>query len=259
MYEAIGRGLTLWLRNIPLLSALMLTVWLPGNAAITYMALQSDPDSVTPADFWVPTGIDTIFGPLCVGAVIYALDRRWQNRQVGYIESMRVGFRCWGRLFITTLIADLLVGLSCLLLVVPGIILALKYALIGMAVVLEGRSGDSARSRSTHLMRGRMWGVFGIVVVAYGLLLGIVGGLYIALTVAYESTTMTDLQYSIGEIAIDSLLDILSVPILAILFCIYAEASGREKELEAIIEEIVDDGTRVPFDNSNPYHPPSTQ
>ena len=81
MYEAIGRGLTLWARNIPLLSAITLTVWLPGNIAINYVASQSDSDTVTPADFWLPTGIETIFGPLCVGAVIYALDRRWQARR----------------------------------------------------------------------------------------------------------------------------------------------------------------------------------
>ncbi|MCB9941759.1 MAG: hypothetical protein H6823_26275 [Planctomycetaceae bacterium] len=259
MYEAIGRGLTLWARNIPLLSAITLTVWLPGNIAINYVASQSDSDTVTPADFWLPTGIETIFGPLCVGAVIYALDRRWQARRVGYVESMRAGFRCWGRLFITTLLADFLVGLSCLLLVVPGIILALRYSLIGMAVVLEGRSGDSARSRSTSLMRGRMWGVFGIVVVSYGFLLGLVGALYLALAFVYESTPMTDFQYSIGETVVDSLLDVLSVPVLAMLFCIFVQASGRETELEVVIEQIAEETPHAPFDNSNPYHPPSSQ
>ncbi|MEO8496501.1 MAG: hypothetical protein ABI614_15640 [Planctomycetota bacterium] len=114
MYEAIGRGLTLWLRNIPLLSALILTVWLPCNIATNYMASQSEAESLAWSDFWLPMWIDSIFGPLCIGAVIYALDRRWQGRQVGYFESLRVGFRCWGRLFVTAFIADLLVGLSSL-------------------------------------------------------------------------------------------------------------------------------------------------
>jgi len=260
MFAAIGTGLTLWVRNIPLLSALVLTVWLPGNVVLNWIAWQSQTESLTWSDFWLPMGIDSIFGPISVVALVYALDRRWQARQVGYFESMRVGLRFWVQLFTTSLVADTLIGLGCLLFIIPGIILALRYALIGMAVVFEERSGDSARLRSTDLMQGRMWAVLCIVSVSGGLLIALAVGLYVPLDLAYESTTMTDPQYYVLATGIDCLIDILSVPILAMLFCIYVQASGRVR-LQDIQNDPIDLTSThlpLPLDDGNPYSPPRT-
>lgn len=259
MLEAIGTGLMLWLRNIPLFNSLVLTVWLPGNIAINYVAAKFPIETITWYDFWLPIGIELIFGPLCLGAVIYALDRRWQDRQVGYVESMRVGIRNWIRMFIATLVANILIGIGCILFLIPGIILALRFSLLGMTVILEGRSGEAARSRSSDLMRGRMWAVLGIVVVSYSLILATVGALYVPLDIVYESTTMTDFQYYAVATGLDSALDLLDVPVLAILFCVYARASGRQRDQETPDKEIESIAAPVPFlDDGNPYLPPRT-
>ena len=258
MFEAIGRAMMLWLRNIPLLSALVLTVWLPGNIALNYAAARSSTELNATADFWLPSLIECIFGPISLGAVIFALDRRWQERQVGYFESMRAGFRSWGRLFLTMLVADLLIGLSCLLLILPGIILALRYALLGVVVVLEGRQGESARRRSTELMEGRMWGVFGIILALYVAIFFIVGGLYVPLDLVYETTSMTDIQYYGIAACLDCLMNVLEMSTLAVLFCVYAEASGRQPEPEVLDDMPYDYATPLPKDDGNPYLPPKT-
>ncbi|MBP86960.1 MAG: hypothetical protein CMJ64_09615 [Planctomycetaceae bacterium] len=106
MLEAIANGFMLWLRNLPLLSALVLTVWLPSNILLNYAISQADADSPA-TEYWIPIGLEALFGPLCLGAIVYALDQRRQNRPAGYFQSLRAGFRFWGKLFFTRLIADI--------------------------------------------------------------------------------------------------------------------------------------------------------
>lgn len=260
MFEAIGTGLTLWVRNIPLLSAIVLTIWLPANAVSSWLASQSQSELAVWPEFWLAMGIGTIFSPICTGAVIYALDRRWQAKPVGYVESMCVGIRCWWRFFTTSLVADILIGLSFFLFIIPAILLALRYSLIGMTVVLEERSGVSARLRSADLMRGKLWAVLLIVVVSYMLFVAVAGAFSFPLEWVRASTTMTDLQYYAASTVIDCVTDILSVSVSAVLFCIYVQSSGREK-LPDFPDEPIDVTSRLlplPEDDGNPYSPPRT-
>ncbi|HUG66626.1 MAG TPA: hypothetical protein VMM76_02665, partial [Pirellulaceae bacterium] len=72
-------------------------------------------------------------------------------------------------------------------------------------------------------------------------------------------TTMTEFQYYAVATGIDSTLDVLSVPVLAILFCVYVHASGRQREQETPDKEIESSAAPVPFlDDGNPYLPPRT-
>ncbi len=256
MLEASGRGLLLWLRNIPLLSALVLTVWLPGNIALNYFEYSNPSDDIQASDFWIPSLIDSIFGPLSLGAVIYALDQRWQGNRVGYFEALRVGFKYWVPLLFTKFIAELLVGIGFLLFVIPGIILALKYSFLGMVVILEGRTGSIARSRSADLMRGRMWAVLALVSVVYIAFFTVFGVLYLPLDLVYEATAMTEFQYYCVAICIDCFTDVLELSVVGLLFGCYVHATGRRKQ-PAMLDDIEPDvSSKSRPDDGNPYRPP---
>jgi hypothetical protein len=71
---------------------------------------------------------------------------------------------------------------------------------------------------------------------------------------------MTAWQYNVVVTGIDCLIDVFSVPILAMLFCFYVQASGRVK-LQDIQSDLIDvASTHLPFplDDGNPYSPPRT-
>ncbi len=53
-----------------------------------------------------------------------------------------------------------------LLLIIPGIYLAIRWYFVTQAVVVEGARGTKALSRSGDLVRGNWWRVLGIVLVA---------------------------------------------------------------------------------------------
>jgi hypothetical protein len=74
-----------------------------------------------------------------------------------------------------------LVGL--VLLIVPGLFLLTRWALIAPVVVLEKRSAGEAFSRSWELVKGHSWSVFGVIVVT-GLGAAIISGIIQALLAA---------------------------------------------------------------------------
>lgn len=78
------------------------------------------------------------------------------------------------------IVAGLLAGLGILvgliLLIVPGLYLLTRWALIVPVVVLEKRSAGESFGRSHELVRGHGWTIFGLIVVV-ALLSAIVGGI----------------------------------------------------------------------------------
>ena len=77
-----------------------------------------------------------------------------------YWQALGQGIRHWGRLFTTRFFAGVIVLFGMAALIVPGIILAVRYFLIDYVVVLEGVGGEAALRRSAELTKGRRWPIF---------------------------------------------------------------------------------------------------
>ena len=75
-------------------------------------------------------------------------------------------------LIVAGVIAGVCVGLGLFLLLVPGLYLLTRWSLLVPVIVLEERRAGEAFSRSSELVRGHGWEVFGIVIAT--LLLGLV-------------------------------------------------------------------------------------
>jgi hypothetical protein len=72
-----------------------------------------------------------------------------------------------------SILAGLGIALGFVLLIVPGLILLTLWSLIVPVIVLEGTPAMQAFGRSRDLVRGHAMGVFGVIVLAFLLLLGV--------------------------------------------------------------------------------------
>ena len=152
----------IWLcsSNFLLIASIILTVWLPGNVLGEYLVWYVPSDDEFTRSFRVTALIEAVFGPIYCGALVYALAHLKEGRRPGYFEAISVGLRTWGRLFSARFFAGLFIALGFVFLVVPGIVLMVRYAFIDAVVVLEGVGGDRARRRSVELTRGLRWQIF---------------------------------------------------------------------------------------------------
>jgi uncharacterized membrane protein len=100
---------------------------------------------------------------VATGATVFIVSESYLGRPISAREALDRATPYIGRILVCSLLMALVVGLGFLLLLIPGIMLAVGLALAIPAVVLEPRSSASAAlSRSWELTRGARWRIFGL-------------------------------------------------------------------------------------------------
>ncbi len=167
-----------------------------------------------------------IGGILLNPAIVLATDDYYQGNNTG-LDSLvkRAARKLPGVIGLA-----ILVGLSCMigfiLLIVPGIILLVKFSLALPIYVLEDVSVFTAISHSFKMTKGNAWNIFGIVLVI-SIVVSLVGWIASILSVLPVMLTSSIVLYYIG-LMIGTLIQMLAgcmVVVVAYLF--YAKISGR--------------------------------
>lgn len=99
------------------------------------------------------------------GLVIKVTVARFNNKITSIGEAFEAGFKVFFPLLGVAIVVGLGVMLGFILLIVPGIILAVIWSVATGAVVVEGRGVGDALQRSRDLTRGYRWQIFGLVVI----------------------------------------------------------------------------------------------
>jgi len=92
-------------------------------------------------------------------------------------ESLRWGFRRLGSVLLIAILAALAIFVGLLLLIIPGLIVAVMLAVAIPALVFEDRRGGEALRRSWELVKGSFWHVLGTIIVT-ALITGVVAGIF---------------------------------------------------------------------------------
>jgi hypothetical protein len=110
-------------------------------------------------------------------ATVVAVSQVHLDRSASVTDSFsRVKEQIWGVVGLSLLIG-LLVGLACIALIVPGVLLGIQWSLAVPAKVLENRDATDAMSRSSELSKGSrgrifvIWLLFIVLGIGVGLLL----------------------------------------------------------------------------------------
>ena len=138
----------------PALVALTALVWFPLNLGIEFRAAQLDPDDWR-ASIQLANGPNLFASPLILGAALEACRLRQAGEEIRFLALTSAAMRHWRSLFVVELVAGFLIMLGFAALVVPGIVLALRYSLAAVVCVREGAGQAAARARSAELARGR--------------------------------------------------------------------------------------------------------
>ena len=175
--RTLNRAFTLLGRNpVSLLVTALLLVGAP--LALLGWAQTSLPDNPVfgagagwAAFLFIPVTVVT--GALLQSSVIYGAVNDWNGQKADLGATLSAAFARLLPLIGVSILAGLATGLAALLLVVPGIMVAVAYEVATPVVVMErGRGVFGSLSRSADLTRGDRWPIFGILALLF--ILGLV-------------------------------------------------------------------------------------
>jgi hypothetical protein len=221
-------ALRLFFGDLPTIGAIVLTVWLPGNILIESV-LQGSPKGDDFSSSWRINSLgEMVLGPPVAGAILAVLAARMDGRRIGFRAALRVGIGSWGPLFGARFVAGFLTLLGLILLIVPGVVLAVRYALIDPVVVLEGEGVHACRVRSAQLVKGRGWQIVLVWLITTLLFVGWI------ITAGVLAESLSPLASFWGCVATDCVGDLANVLIIVWMFLYYWEAirSGSKKSFE---------------------------
>ena len=221
--------------QFPLFAALVLTIWIPGHLLIHFAMAENPNNADTLAALRLNNLVELVFGPIYAGGILTALAGRMTGSRVTYVEALQAGLHHWGRLFLARLVTGLIVALGLFALIIPGIILAVRFALLDEAVVLEGLGSAGSRRRSTVLTAGRRPLIFLACLVSIAMIFG----LSILFATALEAAGW--LSNPVVNAGFDCIVDVFAVFFTCLIFLFYWEA--RQEETQVALSK------PLPFDN----------
>jgi hypothetical protein len=217
MINKFSEAIAILWRNLGLFTAIVLTVWLPGNILVNFVAynyVEVSDLGIMKLTMW----IEGIFGPIYIGALVYALYQIKMGKTVTYKKAMSIGFKKWGSLFAARFVASLIMGLGLIAFIIPGIILAVRYSLIDAAVVIEDKGASESRVRSIDLTAGRRWQIF------WAAILFFIPFMIVSFTIYMPLGFFESLNIMPVEVMLDCILDVAFAVIQIVVFLFYWES-----------------------------------
>lgn len=183
----------------------------------------------------VVTGIAGLLATvLATGACFKGVSDTYLGGRAEWRESLRFAFRRLGPLVWVTILGGILLIPAFLALIVPGVWLGVAFLLAVPIVLAEELRGGRALKRSLHLVRGRWWSTFAVVLVGFLLaavvsaVIGGVLGFAVGLG-AGQSTVAT----TVADQAAAAIGSILATPFqAAIIALIYFDLRVRKEGLD---------------------------
>ncbi len=115
--------------------------------------------------------VDLIASAVLTGALAYGVVEDLAGRRPAAIATFRAGLRNSAKVFGIKFLVGLVSVLAAILLIVPGVILALRWSMAAPAGVIEGVGVNEAINRSAILTRGNRWAILGLTVALFLLVL----------------------------------------------------------------------------------------
>ncbi len=234
MLAKFAEAFRIWWRNLPLLSAIALTVALPDNILFAWVE-----QTYGATDEWrslrVSMQFGAVFGPISLGALMLALYRIKSGAAITYGQAIGAGLRNWIPLMLARVIAGIITLLGLLALIIPGLHLLVRWAFLSEAIVLEGRGRD-AFARSSELTAGRRWAIFnaGLVFVL---------AFFLGFFIIWIPPMVLGIDENIYvDVILTSIMDIVFVILQIVIFLFYWEARQAEAPVWEAVEVTMEPG-----------------
>jgi hypothetical protein len=156
-----------WLLFIALSAVVVVPAELIVEGIGMNMLTSSYDDSPSLAQAAIPSVVEfLVVTPIIAAICIYALHQIAEGHRPSAGQVLVAGFEAFTPLFAAVVLAAVGIALGLLVLIVPGVYLAVRWYFVPQSVVIEAARGTQALSRSGMLVTGFWWRTFGLVLLA---------------------------------------------------------------------------------------------
>lgn len=169
--DLLGDALGIYFRNFPTVFAIALAVVAPVQLIVSGIGLEEltsgyrETDST--AELLIPTAVSyLVVAPLLVAATIHLLKRLADGERPHAGRSIQAGLDVFAPTFLAVLLAGLGIALGLVLLILPGIYVAVRWYFVAQAVVIDNARSTEALRASWRLTDGFWFRTFGVILLA---------------------------------------------------------------------------------------------
>lgn len=178
--------------------------------------------------------------PLVTAMTVHVVRTAAEDSRASARDAIAVGLDVFPRLLPAIALVGLGVFGGFMLLIVPGVILAVRWMVVSQVVVVEGSGGSEALRRSFDLTRGRFWASF-LVLFVLSLLAGVLSALVLA-PLEYAAEEADTMALSLVGQVIGS---VLTLPLVAVAytllyFSLITEKGGAATDARERSDDSVD-------------------
>jgi hypothetical protein len=166
-----GDALGVYLRNFRTFIALSAAIVVPVHLIVEGVGMEQltagFDDSPDAAEAIIPTLVSfLVVAPLINAICIHALHSVGDGERPRTRRALAQGLEDFAPIFFAVVLAGVGIALGLVLLILPGIYVAVRWYFVPQAVVVESKRGAAALVRSGELVRGMWWRTFGLVLLA---------------------------------------------------------------------------------------------
>jgi hypothetical protein len=163
--DLLGDALRIYFRNFPVVFAIGFAVVLPVQLIVSGIGLEEltsgyrETDNT--AELLIPTIVSyLVVAPLIAAAAIHLLQRLAEG------ERPQAGLDVFAPVFVAVLLAGAGTAIGLVLLIIPGLYVAVRWYFVAQAVVIDNARSAEALRASWRLTQGYWFRTFGIVILA---------------------------------------------------------------------------------------------
>jgi hypothetical protein len=154
-----------------------------------------------------------------------------QDRRLSAGEVLRTLGERAGSVIAVSMMSGILIAFGTLLLVIPGILIAVWTVVATPVTAIEGLKNSAALSRSRDLARGRFWHVLGTMVLAWIIVMVLVFGFAIVLGMLFGIIGLpAGLTDMLGELLLVPLFPLIAVTTSLLYYDLRVRSEGADVE-----------------------------
>ena len=157
----LWRSVLLFGSNLPFIAGITLLVFLPATIVLQGLFSLLNVATNGILSYFLMSADDLILSALAVPALLYGLTLKLRDGTLPPLaDSLRWGTRQWGKMLWNTFKMEVSILLASLLLIIPGIIVAIDLIFTETIVAVEADCTQDVRERTRSLARGHRWRIF---------------------------------------------------------------------------------------------------